>query len=279
MRIRCRQNVLACAKQTIEKLSVEAFVGSEIEPGRARANEAGSFEAGMSISKSFFLPIASLGQSLKHSFAPIRTSQEHPKSAPRAAKSTPRVSQERPRAAQERQERSQSTLRAHQERPRASKGTPERPKSEPKAHQERPKSAQERPKGTPERPKSAQEHAKGVPRSPRNAPRPPNRGRQSAQERTEHPNRSNPGNIDKTLPLCSEIDVSLHRATLFEQLNRVSRAPRSAQSNQIEPARAFFEPATRQGQPDRASRGHIEPAQASRGARQLAPNERASEAS
>ena len=34
MRIRCRQNAPACAKQAIEKLSVRAFVGSQIESGR-----------------------------------------------------------------------------------------------------------------------------------------------------------------------------------------------------------------------------------------------------
>ena len=65
-----------------------------------------------------------------------------------------------------------------------------------------------------------------------------NRASQGTQERTEHPNLSNQGDIDKTLRLCSEIDVSLHRATLFEQPNRASRAPKSTQSIQIEPARA-----------------------------------------
>ena len=46
--------------------------------------------------------------------------------------------------------------------------------------------------------------------------------------RAEHPNRSNQGDIDETLPLRIGIDVSLHRATLSEQPNRASRAPRSA---------------------------------------------------
>ena len=35
MRIRCRQNAPACAKQAIEKLSVCVFVGSRIQQGRA----------------------------------------------------------------------------------------------------------------------------------------------------------------------------------------------------------------------------------------------------
>ena len=42
---------------------------------RSRAHEAGSVEAGSSISKSIFLLIASLGQSLGHSLAPNRASQ------------------------------------------------------------------------------------------------------------------------------------------------------------------------------------------------------------
>jgi hypothetical protein len=57
---------------------------------------------------------------------------------------------------------------------------------------------------------------------------------QGAQERTEHPNRSNQGDIDETLRLCSAINVSLHRATLFKQPNRASQrvAGRSGRASQ-----------------------------------------------
>ena len=163
---------------------------------------------------------------------------------------------------------------------RASWGTQERQKqpksakSEPKAPQDRSKSGQERPKSSPERPKSVQERPKSVPRSPRNAPRTPNRGSQGAQERTEHPNRSNQGDLDETLPLRSEINEN----TAHAQQNRRPGVPRAARSSLPErPGTTRSAKSSQPGhpeQPDRASRGPIEPARTRQVVRLLAQDER-----
>ena len=117
------------------------------------------------------------------------------------------------------------------------KEQPKSAKSDSKAPQDRSKSGQERPKSSPERPKSVQERPKSVPRSPRNAPRTPNRGSQGAQERTEHPNRSNQGDLDETLPLRSEINEN----TAHAQQNRRPGAPRAAKSRQPGHEKSFEE--------------------------------------
>ena len=143
---------------------------------RSRAHEAGSVEAGSSISKSIFLLIVSLGRSLGHSLAP---------------KSSQPGDQERTghpnRANQSAQVRARQPNRSNQ-------GTQERKGQANRASQ----GAQER-TGHPNRATQGAQECAGQ----------PNRGSQGTQERAEHPNRSNQGDIDETLPLCSEIDVLL----------------------------------------------------------------------
>ena len=202
---------------------------------RARAHEAGSVEAGSSISKSIFFCLSCRwGSRWGIRLQPNRLSQ----------------------GAQERTEQPNRASWGTQERQKQPKSA----KSEPKAPQDRSKSGQERPKSSPERPKSVQERPKSVPRSPRNAPRTPNRGSQGAQERTEHPNRSNQGDLDETLPLRSEINEN----TAHAQQNRRPGVPRAARSSLPErPGTTRSAKSSQPGhpeQPDRASRGHIEPA-------------------
>jgi len=48
-----------------------------------------------------------------------------------------------------------------------------------------------------------------APRSPKSAPIAPNRGRQGVQERAEHPNQSDQGDLDETLRLRSKIDENI----------------------------------------------------------------------
>ena len=99
-----------------------------------------------------------------------------------------------------------------------------------------------------------------------------NRGSQGAQERAEHPNRSDQGDLDETLPLRSEI----HENTAHAQQNR---RPGASVGSQIEPANALLGAQGERWQPDRASRSQIEPAKASQVARLLAQVARASEGS
>ena len=185
---------------------------------RCRASEAGSVEAGSPAPHRFFLLIASLGQSLGHSFAPNRASQERSKSG----QEQPQSLQERPRAAQERQERPQSAPREPQERPRAPQSAPRTPKSTPRTSQERPQSAKSR--------------QPGLPGAHRNA-------------KSKHP-----GDLHETLPLRSEINEN----TAPAQQNRRPEAPQPERPAATRTA--ISSQPGRPKQPDRATRGQIEPA-------------------
>ena len=93
---------------------------------------------------------------------------------------------------------------------------------------------------------------------------------QGARERTEHPNRSNQGDLDETPLLRSEINEN----TAHAQQNRRPGVPRAARSSLPErPGTTRTAKSSQPGrpeQPDRAIRGSIEPARTWQVARLLA---------
>ena len=175
-----------------------------------------------------------------------------------------------PRRLQNQAKIAKTGARSDQERPksftRVPKSAPRTPKSAPRAS----KSAPRAPKSAPRSPKSAPRGSATAPRRRKTAPRPPNRGSQGAQERTEHPNRSNQGDLDETLPLRSEINEN----TAHAQQNRRPGVPRAARSSLPErPGTTRSAKSSQPGhpeQPDRASRGPIEPARTRQVVRLLA---------